>query len=173
MWLLLTSLGVAHTPIEGTLLAVDPQGSGLCDLVVEHASGIQKYPGLGKACESKAIGVGVVLIEGPSASTTQGAAYVEIKRTGKPVTPMKSPTPATMRVVSQEQGDLACYLHGTIEDGSKVTVMADFSVCEKTWSTKRVALTYTEVQLPADDCNGNPECTRTRMEPIATGVLVQ
>jgi hypothetical protein len=63
-----------------------------------------------------------------------------------------------------EAGDVACYLTAKNDQGKEFNELADFSICEQTPSLvgKRVSLEYTAGSVMADECQGDPDCTKTR-----------
>jgi len=67
-------------------------------------------------------------------------------------------------VVSLEAGDVACYVTLKDDAGKEFNELADFSICETKPSLvgKRVALTYKLEKVMADECQGNPDCTKTK-----------
>ncbi len=77
-------------------------------------------------------------------------------------------------VLSIDVGDVACYLSLTDAAGKKFTEMADFGLCDHDdLIGKRVKLTYKIEQVLADECNGNPECKKSRSVPIVSSVAVE
>lgn len=70
-------------------------------------------------------------------------------------------------VLGLEPGDRACYL--SLEDAAGVPFqeLADFALCERVDLVgQRVRLTYEEATVPAEICQGDPECTETTRMPI-------
>ncbi len=67
-------------------------------------------------------------------------------------------------VTSLEAGDVACYLNLTDSHGKAFKELADFEICQQKPALKgrRVALTYQESKVMADECQGNPSCKKTR-----------
>lgn len=78
--------------------------------------------------------------------------------------------PTTGTVTAMESGDIACYLTMTNERGEEITEMADFDICEQTSLIgKRVSLTWTIADVMSHECEGDPDCTKTRKAAIVSG----
>ncbi len=69
-------------------------------------------------------------------------------------------------VLSQQNGDVACYLEIRGQDGQALTHMADFSLCERNLVGKRVRYRKETVNVMAPECQGNPDCTQSVEEAI-------
>jgi len=80
----------------------------------------------------------------------------------------------TVAVVTELQaGDVACYLTLKDDQGTEFSELGDFPICEKrSLLGKRVKLTYTLSNVMADECQGNPDCTKTRKVALVTAVKV-
>ena len=66
-------------------------------------------------------------------------------------------------LLSMQAGDVACYLTLRDESGQTFRELAGFDICEeKALIDTRVRLTYMESRVIADECAGNPDCTKTR-----------
>jgi hypothetical protein len=80
----------------------------------------------------------------------------------------------TVATVKELQaGDVACYLTLKDDQGAEFTEMADFEICEQqSLVGKRVKLTYTLGNVMADECQGNPDCTKTRKVALVTAAKV-
>jgi len=81
-------------------------------------------------------------------------------------------TKKTVGVLTELQaGDVACYLTLKDDRGAEFSELGDFSVCEKTSLVgKRVTLTYSLGNVMADECQGNPDCTKTRRVALVTAM---
>lgn len=76
-------------------------------------------------------------------------------------------------VRSVEAGDVACYLNLTDERGVAFTELAEFEICEMPALVgKRVTLGYTLGNVMADECQGDPDCTKTRTVALVSSVKV-
>lgn len=76
-------------------------------------------------------------------------------------------------VVSLESGDIACYVTLKDDKGVERTEMADFEICEKrSLIGKRVELTFELQSVMSEECQGDPDCTKTRNAAVITGVRV-
>ncbi len=74
---------------------------------------------------------------------------------------------------SLESGDVACYVTLADERGVEFTELADFEICEmQSLVGKRVALTYTSGKVMSDECQGDPECTKTRTVALISAMKV-
>jgi len=92
--------------------------------------------------------------------------------------PLLADTPATVTIGRQtkktigvlksaESGDTACYLSLVDDRGVAFDEMADFEICEQTSLIgKRVFLKYEMANVMSDECQGDPECTKTRSVPL-------
>jgi hypothetical protein len=80
----------------------------------------------------------------------------------------------TVATVKELQaGDVACYLTLKDDQGAEFSEMADFEICEQqSLAGKRVKLTYTLGNVMADECQGNPDCTKTRKVALVTAAKV-
>jgi hypothetical protein len=115
------------------------------------------------------------------------AAYVPaIRAKGPPAPAAKAgPVPGTVIVAGQvkkaagtivrmENGDIACYLHLKDERGAGFTELGDFDLCmqEKRLVGRRVALTYQMANVQSEECQGNPDCRKSKRVPLVVGVKV-
>jgi hypothetical protein len=100
----------------------------------------------------------------PFAATAQSPGTVKV---GKEIK-------KTVGVVTELQaGDVACYLTLKDDKGAVFHEMGDFEICEKSSLIgKRVTLTYKMGNVMADECQGNPDCMKTRRVPLVTAVKV-
>lgn len=92
--------------------------------------------------------------------------------------PLLAQAPATVTIAKQvkktigvlksaESGDIACYLSLVDDQGIGFDEMADFEICEMTSLIgKRVLLKYEMANVMSDECQGDPECTKTRSVPL-------
>lgn len=98
--------------------------------------------------------------------------------------PLLAETPATVTIGKQtkktigvlksaESGDTACYLSLVDDRGVPFEEMADFEICEKpSLIGKRVLLTYEIANVMSDECQGDPDCTKTRAVPLVIAAKV-
>jgi hypothetical protein len=115
------------------------------------------------------------------------AAYVPaIRAKGPPAPAAKAgPAPGTIVVAGQvkktagtilrmENGDIACYLHLKDERGAEFMELADFELCmqEKQLVGRRVALTYRVGSVQSEECQGDPDCRKSKKVPLVVGVKV-
>jgi hypothetical protein len=79
-------------------------------------------------------------------------------------------TKKTAGVVTELQaGDVACYITLKDDQGVEFNELGDFSICENRGLIgKRVTLTYELGNVMADECQGNPDCTKTRTVALVT-----
>jgi hypothetical protein len=108
--------------------------------------------------------IGCVLIAIlPAAAQTAGTVTIgkEVKKT-------------TGIVTALANGDVACYVTLKDDKGVEFTEMGDFSFCEKPAALigKRVSLTYKPEKVLADECQGNPDCKKSKTVALITGVQV-
>lgn len=72
-------------------------------------------------------------------------------------------------VVSLTAGDVACYIKLKDDRGAVFEEMADFGLCDqRALVGKRVALAYTLAKVPSPECQGDPDCKRTRTVALVT-----
>ena len=113
------------------------------------------------------------------------AAYVPAIRAKWAVATPPSSPPATVRIggqskrtsgtlVSMENGDIACYLHFTDDRGAAFMELGDFELCaqERQLAGRRLALTYRLANVQSEECQGDPDCRKTRKVPVVVGVKV-
>lgn len=80
---------------------------------------------------------------------------------------------ATGTVVSLTAGDIACYIKLKDDRGTIFEEMADFPICEqRALVGKRVALTYALNKVQSPDCQGDPDCKKTRTVALVTAARV-
>jgi hypothetical protein len=66
-------------------------------------------------------------------------------------------------ILAMEMGDIACYLSLRDDAGQRFRDMADFEICErKALLNQRVTLGYRQQQVQHQDCQGDPNCKKTR-----------
>jgi len=76
-------------------------------------------------------------------------------------------------ITHMESGDVACYLTLKDDNGKAFDELADFAICEQeSLVGKRVRLQYSMENVMADECQGDPDCTKTRRVAIVTSVQV-
>jgi hypothetical protein len=83
-------------------------------------------------------------------------------------------TKKTVGVVMEAvSGDVACYLKLKDDRGVVFDELAGFEICEEPKLVgKRVMLTYKLEKVLADECQGDPECKKTKTVPLVTSVRV-
>lgn len=98
--------------------------------------------------------------------------------------PLLAGTPATVTIGKQtkktigvlksaESGDTACYLSLVDDRGVAFDEMGDFEICEQTSLIgKRVLLKYEMANVMSDECQGDPDCTKTRAVPLVISAKV-
>lgn len=80
---------------------------------------------------------------------------------------------ASGTVVSMTAGDTACHLKLKDDRGTAFDEMADFAICEnKSLVGKRVSLAYALRQVMSPDCQGNPDCKKSRTVALVTAATV-
>lgn len=88
--------------------------------------------------------------------------------------------PFTKRIIgtvkSITDGDAGCYYELKTTKGEVFTEIADFELCDpkmkKRYKGRKVKLTYKVEKVMADDCEGNPECTRHKSEAVVKKVTI-
>jgi hypothetical protein len=77
-------------------------------------------------------------------------------------------------VVSQELGDVACYLTLRDDAGRETMEMADFDLCTRNprLQGKNVELGFTPKKVMNDSCGGDPACKKTRQIQLAITVKI-
>jgi hypothetical protein len=80
----------------------------------------------------------------------------------------------TGTIVRMENGDIACYLHLKDERGADFTELGDFDLClqEKRLVGRRVALTYQAGSVQSEECQGDPDCRKSKKIPLVVGAKV-
>lgn len=99
--------------------------------------------------------------------------------------PAPSPMPATVLVGGQskrtsgtlvrtENGDIACYLHFTDERGKAFMEMGDFDLCvqERRLVGRLLALTWRVESVQSEECQGAPDCRKSKKVPLVVGVKI-
>jgi hypothetical protein len=83
-------------------------------------------------------------------------------------------TKKTVGVVMEAvSGDVACYLKLKDDRGVVFDELAGFEICEQPKLVgKRVMLTYKLEKVLADECQGDPECKKTKAVPLVTSARV-
>lgn len=77
------------------------------------------------------------------------------------ITFAQTPNPVTIK--STTAGDVACYLEVTDANGVEHSLVADFSICDRTdLNGKKATLTYSKGNILADSCQGNPDCSESK-----------
>lgn len=82
------------------------------------------------------------------------------------------PPPAQGLLQGAEAGDIACYLRIRDDAQRSRTWMAEFELCEKAGPLigQRVGLTWRQGRVQHPACQGNPDCRRTQVVMLATGM---
>ncbi|HEX8297963.1 MAG TPA: hypothetical protein VF594_02280 [Rubricoccaceae bacterium] len=76
-----------------------------------------------------------------------------------------------VRLISMQNGDIACYLTVQADGEPERTDMADFGFCEREDLVgQRVSLTVTPSPVLAESCQGNPDCPDTEIVNLVTGI---
>ncbi|MBT5230790.1 MAG: hypothetical protein HOM11_11020 [Methylococcales bacterium] len=79
----------------------------------------------------------------------------------------KNDAPSEGVLVSLSAGDVACYVELKLASANITTQMAEFEICDQeSLINQPVKLTYTQANVMAANCDGNPECTRTEKKSI-------
>ena len=67
-------------------------------------------------------------------------------------------------ITDLQSGDVACYLLMKDATGAEFTEMGDYSICDSAPGLigKTVRLRYGRAQVLADECQGNPDCGKSR-----------
>src|SRR5258708_3646700 len=101
-------------------------------------------------------------------TTVKGAApTVDTVKIGKET---KKTVGIVMKAVS---GDVACYLTLKDDRGVVFDEMADFAICEQPKLVgKRVRLTYSIENVLADECQGDPDCKKSKSVALVKSVEV-
>ena len=83
-------------------------------------------------------------------------------------------TKKTIGVVMEAvSGDVACYLKLKDDRGVVFDELADFAICEKPkLAGKRVMLKYSLEKVLADECQGDPDCKKSKTVALVTAVQV-
>ena len=83
-------------------------------------------------------------------------------------------TKKTIGVVMEAvSGDVACYLKLKDDRGVAFDEMAAFEICEQPKLVgKRVMLTYSLQKVLADECQGDPDCKKSKTVALVTSVRV-
>lgn len=77
-------------------------------------------------------------------------------------------------IISQTNGDIACYLELRSSSGKESTIMADFELCERhpNLQGKQVELGLSLRQVMDESCGGNLACKRTQQKQVATSLKI-
>ena len=79
--------------------------------------------------------------------------------------------PAVGVLVDTEQGDVSCYLQLRVAGGTVETVHADFELCPADdLIGEKVRLVYETTPVQAASCEGDPDCARTDLVPLAVSI---
>ena len=84
-------------------------------------------------------------------------------------------TKQTIGTVTEiNSGDAACYLSLKDDQGKAFEELADFTICEKpkTYTGKRVSLSYTLGTVMADSCQGELSCKKTKAVALVESLTV-
>lgn len=77
------------------------------------------------------------------------------------------------RVTGLNAGDVACYVTLTDDKGREFDEMAEFEICERqSLVGKRVRLTYGLEKVLADECQGDPDCKKTKTVALIKKIAV-
>ena len=111
--------------------------------------------------------MGAVVLAGPAAQAKDQSAPADTVKVGKEI------KKAVGRVTELVAGDVACYMTLRDDKGVEFQEMAEFEVCERTSLVgKRVALTYALEQVLADECQGDPDCGKSKTVALVKQVKV-
>jgi hypothetical protein len=77
-------------------------------------------------------------------------------------------------ITATNSGDVACYLTLKDDRGVEFKEMAEFEICDQKppLRGKRVALTYRLQNVMADECQGNPDCKKTRSIALVSAAKI-
>lgn len=76
-------------------------------------------------------------------------------------------------LTAAESGDVACYLTLKDDRGVEFNELAVFEICETpSLIGKRVRLEYTLGNVMADECQGDPDCKKTRRVALVSKARV-
>lgn len=77
-------------------------------------------------------------------------------------------------LVKMENGDIACYLHLRDDKGAAFTELGDFELCqqEKRLLGRRVALTYRVANVQSEECQGDPDCRKSKRVALVVSAKV-
>lgn len=77
-------------------------------------------------------------------------------------------------VTATNSGDIACYLTLKDDRGAVFEEMADFEICDQKppLKGKRVTLTYSLQKVMSDECQGDPDCKKTRTVALVTAARI-
>jgi hypothetical protein len=82
----------------------------------------------------------------------------------------KKPIKANI-ITSFSAGDRACYVDSIDNDGKTHVEMANFEICEREeLINRKVIFTYTEENVMAAECEGNPECIKSETVKIISSI---
>jgi hypothetical protein len=81
--------------------------------------------------------------------------------------------PTTATILKLQSGDIACYVDLRDDAGKTHREMAEFEICEqKSLLNKRVNLTYRQQRVQSDECQGDPDCKKTRTVMLVASAKV-
>ncbi len=77
-------------------------------------------------------------------------------------------------VMATNSGDVACYLTLKDDRGVVFEEMAKFEICDQKppLKGKRVSLTYALQNVMADECQGNPDCKKSRTVALVSAARI-
>lgn len=78
---------------------------------------------------------------------------------------------ATGKVIALTNGDTACVMELEDARGARFVEQADFAICfqKPPLAGRRVALDYRLENVMAEECQGNPDCRKTKRIPLVVG----
>jgi hypothetical protein len=107
----------------------------------------------------------VLLVVLPALASAQGPGTVQVGKESKKTSGV---------LVSAEAGDVACYLTLKDDKGVEFRELADFDICEKQASLvgKRLQLKYSLENVLADECQGDPDCKKSKTVALVVAAQV-
>ncbi len=111
------------------------------------------------------LGLLAALVAWPSAAGAQDVPTVKVGQATKK-------TVGTVTALTN--GDIACYLTLKDDRGVVFEEMADFDICDQKPSIKgkRVTLTYALQKVQSDECQGDPDCKKTRTVALVSAARI-